>query len=465
MNNAKTTRRALLSSVVALVICLTMLMGTTFAWFTDTAKVSVNTITSGKLELELVAEDGSALAAPLKFVKADGAPAGEDVLWEPGATYYTEGFKIKNVGNLAFKFKVAISNAGEGNVELLEVIDFELVSKAEGDTDYTVYNGAEGHVLANTLDTTVYYLRGTMDSAAGNDYQDLELNSITIAVYATQDTVEFDSIDNLYDEDADGTPDLPEYTNVSNSDELKEALGNATANEVIVLNTGVYDITESIKTDGAFEVPEGANVTLNLSGNSITTNASTNADEVKANEPTIVNNGNLTIENGTISNKNATAGNTNVAAVKNESGTLTLVNCVIENVAPTSGGDYAVTVTGGTVILTNCTVKGNRGGIAVSDSGSVIMTGGSVSATVYYPLYIGGTGDSTFDNVTFTKENSSKGKALTYNFFNENEGTATFTGCTFVSKLSAATKLDINNKLVGFTLNNCTFTNVTDPNA
>ncbi len=468
--NTKTTRRALLSSAMALVLCLTMLMGTTFAWFTDTATVSVNTIQSGTLDLELVDENGNALDEALEFVKAAGAPTAEKVLWEPGATYYTEGFRIKNIGNLAFKFKVAVSNAGEGNVELLEVINFELVSKAAdgSSSEYKVYDGAEGYVLPNdnknALGDEVYYLRGTMDTTAGNDYQDLKLENVTIAVYATQYAHEYDSNGYTYDANADGTPDLPEYTNVSNDTELKDAMENAGANEVIVLNTGAYEVTENVTTDGTFEVPAGANVTLNLNGNSITTNASTNADEVKSNEPTVINHGNLTIENGTISNKNATAGNTNVAAVHNIDGTLTLNNCTIQNVSPTSRGNYAVVVEGGTVILNGCNVTGNRGGITVSGDGAIKMVGGTVSATVYYPLYIGGTGASTFDGVTFTKQDSNKGKAITYNIFADNAGTAVFTNCVFESKISNAVNLDINSVYTGFTFNDCTYSKVNGPN-
>lgn len=50
--NAKTTKRALFSSVLAIVLCLAMLIGTTFAWFTDTASTGVNKIQAGNLALK-----------------------------------------------------------------------------------------------------------------------------------------------------------------------------------------------------------------------------------------------------------------------------------------------------------------------------------------------------------------------------------------------------------------------------
>ena len=58
MTNKNVTKRALLTSVLAIVVCITMLIGSTFAWFTDTASTSVNKIQSGNLDVQLVKEDG-----------------------------------------------------------------------------------------------------------------------------------------------------------------------------------------------------------------------------------------------------------------------------------------------------------------------------------------------------------------------------------------------------------------------
>ena len=53
MTNRKVTRRALLLSLLAVVMCIVMLVGTTFAWFTDTASTAVNKIQSGNLDVQL----------------------------------------------------------------------------------------------------------------------------------------------------------------------------------------------------------------------------------------------------------------------------------------------------------------------------------------------------------------------------------------------------------------------------
>ena len=79
MNNRKATKRALLTSVMALVMCVVMLVGTTFAWFTDTASTNVNTIKAGNLKVDIIGEEGTEHISTLNFKKAAGAE-GEELL-------------------------------------------------------------------------------------------------------------------------------------------------------------------------------------------------------------------------------------------------------------------------------------------------------------------------------------------------------------------------------------------------
>ena len=76
MNNKRATKRALLTSVMALVMCVVMLVGTTFAWFTDTASTGVNKIQAGNLDIELQMKEGNswvpAEGKTLQFKKAAG---------------------------------------------------------------------------------------------------------------------------------------------------------------------------------------------------------------------------------------------------------------------------------------------------------------------------------------------------------------------------------------------------------
>ncbi len=92
-NNQKATKRALLTSVMALVMCVVMLVGTTFAWFTDTASTGVNKITSGNLHVEIQDKEGTEIDT-LKWVDKDGNDIAnqDDILWEPGCTYLLTPF-------------------------------------------------------------------------------------------------------------------------------------------------------------------------------------------------------------------------------------------------------------------------------------------------------------------------------------------------------------------------------------
>ena len=59
MKKTYSTKRPLVMALLALVLCLSMLVGTTFAWFTDTATTGVNTIQAGTLDVGLEDENGN----------------------------------------------------------------------------------------------------------------------------------------------------------------------------------------------------------------------------------------------------------------------------------------------------------------------------------------------------------------------------------------------------------------------
>lgn len=221
MNNKKTTKRALLSSVMAIVLCLAMLIGTTFAWFTDSASTAVNKIQAGTLEIELqYATAWGASGVPtawadaegktLNFRKAAGAAANEAILWEPGCTYKLPELRIVNKGNLALQYKILITGIA-GDAKLNEVIDWKWAGC--GIDENGVYEPCRGGDLSsgdiifgslkpNTI-TDDILISGSMKKEAGNEYQGKSIDGIGITVVATQDTVENDSFGTEYDKDAE----------------------------------------------------------------------------------------------------------------------------------------------------------------------------------------------------------------------------------------------------------------------
>ena len=195
MTNRKSTKRALLGSVMAMVLCLAMLVGATFAWFTDTASTNVNKIQAGNLDvvLEMQNADGkwvSAEGKTLDFVKAAGAE-NEAILWEPGCTYTLPELRVVNNGNLALKYKVIITGIN-GSAKLNEAIEWTI-----GD----VAMGAEQHLAAG--ESNAFTIKGHMKESAGNEYMNESIDGIAITVVATQDTVESDSFDKDYDAGAE----------------------------------------------------------------------------------------------------------------------------------------------------------------------------------------------------------------------------------------------------------------------
>ena len=197
----KSKKSALLLSFTSLLLCFAMLAGSTFAWFTDTATTGVNQIKSGTLDVELwqnegtkenqkwaKVEDGS---DPLKWVTKDSR-AQDQIFWEPGCTYELPQLKIVNNGNLALKYKIQITGI-QGDAKLNKAIKWTI--------DDEPISLVEEKLLAKEQGAA-FTIKGHMDENAGNEYQNLTIDGIAITVYATQDTVEYDSFDNTYDANA-----------------------------------------------------------------------------------------------------------------------------------------------------------------------------------------------------------------------------------------------------------------------
>ena len=232
MNNKRATKRALLTSVMALVMCVVMLVGTTFAWFTDTASTGVNKIQAGNLDIELqyaTAWDGTT-GAPTAWADAEGQTltfktkdnrATDKILWEPGCTYELPELRIVNKGNLALKYKIQITGI-QGDAKLNKAIDWTITHSNESDKLTGDINEFEYKMLpkaagAADYPSQTFTIKGTMKKEAGNEYQGLSIDGIGITVVATQYTYENDSIDNTYDANADATIQV-------NSDNIQDYL-------------------------------------------------------------------------------------------------------------------------------------------------------------------------------------------------------------------------------------------------
>lgn len=216
MRKSNNTQKALLTSAFALLMCVAMLVGTTFAWFTDTASTNVNKVQAGTLDVALEMWDGEkwvdAEGTTLNFKAADNR---EEILWEPGCTYDLPKLRVRNNGNLALKYSLTITGI-EGDAKLNDAIEWKVVTVGPfGNQDYSINEWfGEGpdtsnpHALISDTDSFLYlnsaefYIEGHMKETAGNEYQGLSIEGISITVMATQYAYEQDSYGREYDKDA-----------------------------------------------------------------------------------------------------------------------------------------------------------------------------------------------------------------------------------------------------------------------
>ena len=414
------SKKALLSSAFALVLSVAMLIGTTFAWFTDTASTGVNKIVSGNLKVDIIGANSNSRIEKLNFKKAAAtdAEAGAEILWEPGCRYLTEGFRIANKGNLALKWKaqVNMNNIINGKVEgstiakdgksLLDVIDFYVVTSTDENAEAVAIEDFVGN-LKKTETSEVYYIKGVMQTTAGNDYQDLTLDGITVTVIAAQDTVENDSFDNQYDKDA-------KYPIVA-MDTLQELINNAAEPVSVKLEGNIA---------GSLTVPQDKDVTLDLNGFTL------NGGDSHA----ILNRGTLCIKDSS-GNGKIVASKANTSALRNvadcviEGGTFTRAEAegnkwhTVENfgnmtfnggkVIAEDGQSFAI-VNGwnyidpgeqkATMTINNIDMKAGPNGLKNCTGGILTMNGGTLRCTGYWGLSNDSTGVATINGGKITSD-------------------------------------------------------------
>ena len=119
----KTNKSALIVAVMVIFLCIVSISGATYALFTSTGedgKIGINA-TSGNLKVDIVDDDDverSLVGQTLKF----DTPTGE-ALFEPGATYYSEGFCIYNKGDIPLDFILYITEEEGYTKKFAEAFD------------------------------------------------------------------------------------------------------------------------------------------------------------------------------------------------------------------------------------------------------------------------------------------------------------------------------------------------------
>lgn len=266
MTNSKSTKRALIISVLTIFMCVAMLIGTTFAWFTDTASTGVNKIQAGNLDVKLMY---STDMQTWKEATEQTKLFDDNALWEPGYTQVVY-LKVVNAGNLALKYETGFSknytsNRGKNvNGDWYRVDNYLKIGTAETTTKFENREAVWSAIAANerTLAKDVMLTDGWitlnpgkesapfavaiyMPTLVGNEANASRLrpssvSGLGIEVRATQATVESDSFGTGYDANAATVLDRVEYTDGEHT-----VTGNIQANGTAgaIHGTGTAKIT------------------------------------------------------------------------------------------------------------------------------------------------------------------------------------------------------------------------------
>ena len=220
MANAKSTKKSLLFSALSLMLCFAMLIGTTFAWFTDSVTSANNVIKSGNLDIELEYWNGE------KWVDVKGkSDILTNTLWEPGVTEVAY-LKVKNAGSLALKYRFGVNiasetegvNAAGESFKLSDYILFSVVEGVNGETDaYATREDAvadatgakkisTGYTKASSMLAgdefylaLVVYMPTEVGNEANHNGTNVPKIELGINIMATQHSYEEDSFDEYYD--------------------------------------------------------------------------------------------------------------------------------------------------------------------------------------------------------------------------------------------------------------------------
>ena len=446
MNNKRATKRALLTSVMALVMCVVMLVGTTFAWFTDTASTGVNKIQAGNLKMEVTYKNTA--DGDFEKVSKENPVFNNNALWEPGHVEYVV-LKIRNAGNLALKYKLGINIANEvgstnvyGNeLKLSNYIKFAVL---EGDKtvptagyefnrDNLVAAAGEGAVLStgytaedNLLKdgSKIVTLVVWMPTDVGNEANHkagaaAPTIDLGISVAATQLNSEVDSFGPDYDKFAD----YPEVQPVTTADKLQEALASE---DIDGKTIKLYDDIDAERLQLT-----GKNVAFDLNGKSLNTtklevnnstvvfgDSSENGEGTLATDDSygVINavNSNVTIENGRFVSsydKAGSSGYANVIQVRNSE--LTINGGYFENTDDVGSYNYLIKAPSNSKTeKTTITINGGEfvshrdyGYIVTGDSDAnveVVINGGEFKTTGRNSYLTNVKGSVVVNDCTFT---------------------------------------------------------------
>ena len=390
MNNKRATKRALLTSVMALVMCVVMLVGTTFAWFTDTASTGVNKIQAGNLDIEveytLDGENWNNLDEATDIFQKG--------LWEPGHSEVV-GLKIHNAGNLALKYSISMNIANETKginkagdefalSDYLKVktstsggtIGAGLVAAAFGnrnmsktwqEVDFKAVNAiavdVPQPVVSATYPDQYYVIKVYMPEEVGNEANAISVDKTPsiefgINVVATQDTVERDSFGSDYDKDAT----YPVVDAAALAASVADLANEGNKNVVV-------SVAQDMNNIAGIKTAKGNTLTMDLNGKTLGVSTGTGSPNTTTNGMQLLQGSTVTLKNGTYKANQGGDPNRNIAVLIQNYSNLTIEDCTLDmkdandGAGNSAGTTYALSTNCGKVVI-----KGNTNITARTDN-------------------------------------------------------------------------------------------------
>ena len=376
MTNSKSTKRALMSSILAMLVCVAMLIGSTFAWFTDSVTSGRNQIVAGNLDVELYHGDDltdKVDGATNLFTQEDGTA----IQWEPGVIAY-ENFKVENVGSLALKYQLTMNIAGYNTVKDTELSLVDVLKVAILDESFS---GDRTAAQALTFDSTLsdFVKNGVLLSGASDTYavviywepgandNDYNLNNgkessdgeplyvdLGVTLAATQTPYEEDSFGNDYDEGI-------VIANSGDAASFAAALNgiDAAGDKSVIVN-----VTQDIGNITGIKTGSGNNLTVDFGENTVTVDTTVGSSGTETNGMQLLKGSTVTLQNGTYA-----AANDNVKILIQNYSDLTLED---------------LTLDGTTSENCICVLSTNHGNVVIKGDTNIIARNGQIALDVMH---------------------------------------------------------------------------------
>ena len=175
-----------------ILVCLVCLTGSTLAIFTNNPNDGTIGIvtTAGEVKVDIVDEfaNDTLVGKVLQFQTTANQ---KEILFEPGAVFYTQGFKVKNAGDIPINFRLSVSED-----EKIDMEEFNNAFDVWISTDKTNPGNAQkltdftGHLKVGETSETTYFLFIKMKESVGNEFQGKTYTGIGVTVYAVQGNVD-----------------------------------------------------------------------------------------------------------------------------------------------------------------------------------------------------------------------------------------------------------------------------------